>query len=71
MIKVNDKVRVMVNGYRLQGEVVEITKELGVATIVIPTYYSKDIVVVKERIENLERVTSDFQELMKQRGIRI
>ena len=71
MIKVNDKVRVMVNGYRLQGEVVEIAKELGVATVVIPTYYQKDIVVVKERIENLEKVTSDFQELMAQRGIRI
>ena len=70
MIKVNDVVKVMVNGNRIQGKVIDI--DHNIITVVIQSYYgTKDIIFVKDKMENAERVTSDFKELMKIRGISI
>lgn len=71
MVVKNDMVRVMVVGKgRIQGKVVDI--DHNIVTVAIQTYYGvKDIVFVKDKIENVEKVTSDFKELMKIRGIRV
>ena len=70
MIKVNDVVKVMVNGNRIQGKVIDI--DHNIITVVIQSYYgTKDIIFVKDKMENVEKVTSDFKELMKVRGISI
>jgi hypothetical protein len=70
MIKVNDVVKVMVNGNRVQGKVIDIDHDI--VTVVIQSYYgTKDIIFVKDKMENVEKVTSDFKELMKIRGISI
>jgi hypothetical protein len=70
MIKVNDIVKVMVNGNRIQGKVIDI--DHNIITVVIQSYYgTKDIIFVKDKMENVEKVTSDFKELMKIRGISI
>ena len=70
MIKVNDVVKVMVNGNRIQGKVIDI--DHNIVTVVIQSYYgTKDIIFVKDKMENVEKVTSDFKELMKIRGISI
>lgn len=70
MIKVNDVVKVMVNGNRVQGKVIDI--DHNIITVVIQSYYgTKDIIFVKDKMENVEKVTSDFKELMKVRGISI
>ena len=69
-VKVNDVVKVMVNGNRIQGKVIDI--DHNIITVVIQSYYgTKDIIFVKDKMENAERVTSDFKELMKIRGISI
>ena len=69
-VKVNDVVKVMVNGNRIQGKVIDI--DHNVITVVIQSYYgTKDIIFVKDKMENAEKVTSDFKELMKIRGISI
>lgn len=69
-VKVNDVVKVMVNGNRIQGKVIDI--DHNIITVVIQSYYgTKDIIFVKDKMENVERVTSDFKELMKIRGISI
>ena len=70
MIKVNDVVKVMVNGNRIQGRVIDI--DHNVITAMVQSYYgTKDIIFVKDKMENVEKVTSDFKELMKIRGISI
>ena len=70
MIKVNDVVKVMVNGNRIQGKVIDI--DHNIITVVIQSYYgTKDIIFVKDKMENVEKVASDFKELMKIRGISI
>ena len=70
MVKVNHVVKVMVNGNRIQGKVVDIDHDI--ITAMVQTYYgTKDIIFVKDKMENVERVTSDFKELMKIRGISI
>lgn len=70
MIKLNDVVKVMVNGNRIQGKVIDI--DHNIITVVIQSYYgTKDIIFVKDKMENAEKVTSDFKELMKVRGISI
>lgn len=70
MIKVNDVVKVMVNGNRIQGKVIDI--DHNIITAMVQSYYgTKDIIFVKDKMENAERVTSDFKELMKIRGISI
>lgn len=69
-VKVNDVVKVMVNGNRIQGKVIDI--DHNIITVVIQSYYgTKDIIFVKDKMENVEKVTSDFKELMKIRGISI
>ena len=70
-VKLNDMVRVMVNGKgRVQGKVIDIDHDI--VTVAIQTYYGvKDIIFVKDKMENAEKVTSDFKELMKIRGIRV
>ena len=70
MVEKNDIVKVMVNGYRVQGKVIDIDHDI--ITVAIQTYYgTKDIIFVKDKMENAEKVTSDFKELMKIRGIRV
>ena len=71
MIKVNDIVKVMVVGKgRIQGKVIDI--DHNVITAMVQTHYgTKDIIFVKDKMENVEKVTSDFKELMKIRGISI
>ena len=70
MIKVNDVVKVMVNGNRIQGKVIDI--DHNIITAMVQSYYgTKDIIFVKDKMENVEKVTSDFKELMKIRGISI
>ena len=69
-IKLNDMVKVMVNGYRVQGKVIDI--DHNIITVAIQTHYGvKDIIFVKDKMENAEKVSSDFKELMKIRGISI
>ena len=69
-VKLNDIVKVMVNGYRVQGKVIDIDHDI--ITVAIQSYYGvKDIIFVKDKMENAEKVTSDFKELMKIRGIRV
>ena len=70
MVEKNDIVKVMVNGNRIQGKVIDI--DHNVITVAIQSYYgTKDIIFVKDKMENVEKVTSDFKELMKIRGISI
>ena len=71
MVEKNDIVKVMVVGKgRVQGKVIDI--DHNIITVVIQTYYgTKDIIFVKDKMENVEKVTSDFKELMKIRGISI
>lgn len=70
MIKVNDVVKVMVNGNRIQGKVIDV--DHNIITAMVQSYYgTKDIIFVKDKMENVEKVTSDFKELMKIRGISI
>lgn len=71
MVEKNDIVKVMVVGKgRVQGKVIDI--DHNIVTVAIQSYYgTKDIIFVKDKIENVEKVTSDFKELMKVRGISI
>lgn len=70
MVEKNDIVKVMVNGNRIQGKVIDI--DHNIVTVAIQSYYgTKDIIFVKDKMENVEKVTSDFKELMKIRGISI
>ena len=70
MVEKNDIVKVMVNGNRIQGKVIDIYH--NVITAMVQSYYgTKDIIFVKDKMENVEKVTSDFKELMKIRGISI
>ena len=70
MVEKNDIVKVMVNGNRIQGKVIDI--DHNIITVVIQSYYgTKDIIFVKDKMENVEKVASDFKELMKIRGISI
>ena len=70
MVEKNDIVKVMVNGNRIQGKVIDI--DHNIITVAIQSYYgTKDIIFVKDKMENVEKVTSDFKELMKIRGISI
>lgn len=69
-VKLNDVVKVMVNGNRIQGKVIDI--DHNIITAMVQTHYgTKDIIFVKDKMENVEKVTSDFKELMKIRGISI
>ena len=71
MVEKNDIVKVMVVGKgRVQGRVIDI--DHNIVTVAIQSYYgTKDIIFVKDKMENVEKVTSDFKELMKIRGISI
>lgn len=71
MVEKNDIVKVMVVGKgRIQGKVIDI--DHNIVTVAIQSYYgTKDIIFVKDKMENVEKVTSDFKELMKIRGISI
>ena len=69
-VKVNDVVKVMVNGNRIQGKVIDI--DHNVITVVIQSYYgTKDIIFVKDKMENAEKVVNSLEELAKVRGISI
>ena len=70
-VKLNDMVRVMVNGKgRVQGKVIDIDHDI--VTVAIQTYYGvKDIVFVKDKMENVEKVVNSLEELAKVRGINI
>ena len=69
-VKVNDVVKVMVNGNRIQGKVIDI--DHNVITVVIQSYYgTKDIIFVKDKMENTEKVVNSLEELAKVRGISI
>jgi hypothetical protein len=70
MIKVNDVVKVMVNGNRIQCKVIDIDHDI--VTVVIQSYYgTKDIIFVKDKMENAEKVVNSLEELAKVRGISI
>ena len=70
-VKLNDMVRVMVNGKgRVQGKVIDIDHDI--VTVAIQTYYgTKDIIFVKDKMENVEKVVNSLEELAKVRGIRV
>ena len=70
-VKLNDMVRVMVNGKgRVQGKVIDIDHDI--VTVAIQTYYGvKDIIFVKDKMENVEKVVNSLEELAKVRGINI
>ena len=69
-VKVNDVVKVMVNGNRIQGKVIDI--DHNIITVVIQSYYgTKDIIFVKDKMENVEKVVNSLEELAKVRGISI
>ena len=69
-VKVNDVVKVMVNGNRIQGKVIDI--DHNIVTVVIQSYYgTKDIIFVKDKMENVEKVVNSLEELAKVRGIRV
>ena len=70
MVEKNDIVKVMVNGYRVQGKVIDIDHDI--ITVAIQSYYGvKDIIFVKDKMENAEKVVNSLEELAKVRGIRI
>lgn len=69
-VKVNDVVKVMVNGNRIQGKVIDI--DHNIITVVIQSYYgTKDIIFVKDKMENVEKIVNSLEELAKVRGINI
>ena len=69
-VKLNDMVKVMVNGNRIQGKVIDI--DHNIITVVIQSYYgTKDIIFVKDKMENAEKVVNSLEELAKVRGISI
>ena len=69
-VKVNDVVKVMVNGNRIQGKVIDV--DHNIITVVIQSYYgTKDIIFVKDKMENVEKVVNSLEELAKVRGISI
>lgn len=69
-VKLNDVVKVMVNGNRIQGKVIDI--DHNIITVAIQSYYgTKDIIFVKDKMENVERVVNSLEELAKVRGISI
>ena len=69
-VKVNDVVKVMVNGNRIQGKVIDV--DHNIVTVVIQSYYgTKDIIFVKDKMENVEKVVNSLEELAKVRGISI
>ena len=70
MIKLNDVVKVMVNGNRIQGKVIDI--DHNIVTVAIQSYYgTKDMIFVKDKMENVEKVVNSLEELAKVRGISI
>lgn len=70
MVEKNDIVKVMVNGNRIQGKVIDI--DHNIVTVAIQTYYgTKDIIFVKDKMENVEKVVNSLEELAKVRGISI
>lgn len=70
-VKLNDMVKVMVVGKgRVQGKVIDI--DHNIVTVAIQTYYgTKDIIFVKDKMENVEKVVNSLEELAKVRGISI
>ena len=63
-VKLNDVVKVMVNGNRIQGKVIDI--DHNIITVAIQSYYgTKDIIFVKDKMENAEKVVNSLEELMK------
>lgn len=70
MVEKNDIVKVMVNGNRIQGKVIDI--DHNIVTVAIQSYYgTKDIIFVKDKMENVEKVVNSLEELAKVRGISI
>ena len=71
MVEKNDMVKVMVVGKgRIQGKVIDI--DHNIITVVIQSYYgTKDIIFVKDKMENVEKVFNSLEELAKVRGISI
>ena len=70
MIKKGDMVKIMVNGNRIQGKVIDI--DHNVITAMVQSYYgTKDIIFVKDKMENTEKVVNSLEELAKVRGINI
>lgn len=70
-VKLNDMVKVMVVGKgRVQGKVIDI--DHNIVTVAIQSYYgTKDIIFVKDKMENVEKVVNSLEELAKVRGISI
>ena len=71
MVEKNDIVKVMVVGKgRVQGKVIDI--DHNILTVAIQSYYgTKDIIFVKDKMENVEKVVNSLEELAKVRGISI
>lgn len=71
MVEKNDIVKVMVVGKgRVQGKVIDI--DHNIVTVAIQSYYgTKDIIFVKDKMENVEKVVNSLEELAKVRGISI
>lgn len=71
MVEKNDIVKVMVVGKgRVQGKVIDI--DHNIITVAIQSYYgTKDIIFVKDKMENVEKVVNSLEELAKVRGISI
>ena len=69
-VKLNDVVKVMVNVNRIQCNVIDI--DHNIITVAIQSYYgTKDIIFVKDKMENVEKVVNSLEELAKVRGISI
>ena len=69
-VKLNDVVKVMVNGNRIQGKVIDI--DHNIVTVMVQSYYgTKDMIFVKDKMENVEKVVNSLEELAKVRGISI
>lgn len=58
--KLGDKVKALVNGYYLQGEIVDIKGET--ATVVVPVYYSNTVeyIAVESDVNDLRDIITDI-----------
>ena len=70
-VKLNDMVKVMVVGKgRVQGKVIDVDHDI--VTVAIQSYYgTKDVIFVKDKMENVEKVVNSLEELAKVKGIRV
>ena len=61
--KVGDLAKVLVNKYRLTGEIIEL--ENDIATVKVKTYYGGENILVKQSVKDLWRVVKDIKDFEK------